>query len=371
MREAIRRWVEGIWYPVPNQPIPFFDCLCFLALLPFSILYTGISLLIQYSWALRNYFKPGYRARVPVIIVGNFTVGGTGKTPLVAYLCEQLKRQGWQPGIISRGYGRNKTGVQVVTKSVSPKAVGDEAMLLFDMTQQPTVVASSRNQAIKTLLSDFPSVDVIISDDGLQHAGLHADLRIAVVDALRGLGNGWCLPAGPLRAPLNWGQFGQVDIEVINETAMPIQNTNTFISTEYKFPMRFNVVGFSKMNMGAPYRADTPTISVTDFLKIYSGRQLHAVAGIGNPSVFFDSLERMGLSILRHAYPDHHAFKLEDLIFENPETIIMTEKDAVKCAPLLSDRDCWVLKIRVTIEEHFLSKVVQSIRHAQPLNKEQ
>jgi tetraacyldisaccharide 4'-kinase len=344
--------------------------LLFLMLLPFSLLYCLVSLLIQYTTALKQGIGSGYRSPVPVIVVGNFTVGGTGKTPLVAYLCDQLRQQGFQPGIISRGYGRKNTGILVVTENLSPQAVGDEALLLFQLTKGPMVIGSNRNQAIKNLLSIFPTVNVIISDDGLQHAGLQADIRILVVDAIRRFGNGWCLPAGPLRAPRGLGRFNQVDIVVINETAIQAQNKNDNSDLDtvsvLQYPMRFEAVGFTKITAKIPYHGDLPIVSVSDFIKAYGNKHIHAVAGIGNPRSFFQSLENLQLSITRHVYPDHHDFQPEDLTFKTPDPIIMTEKDAVKCAPWLSHKDCWTLKIRVTIEERFSGMVGQLLQGVGP-----
>lgn len=373
MRTVLRHWVEDIWYPKVHQRLYVYPLrlACFLVLLPFSILYTLISILIQYATALKNRLGFGYQSPVPVVVVGNFTVGGTGKTPLTAYLCEQLIKQGFQPGIISRGYGRHTTGALLVTEHLSPQAVGDEAYLLFQLTQQPMVVCGNRNQAIQTLLSICPAVNVIISDDGLQHAGLQADIRILVVDSVRKFGNAWCLPAGPLRAPLGIGRFSQVDMVVMNETGTPAQSAKTAFDKlgVSLYTMQFKAEGFIKIAPAAPYSIGEPLVPVPDFIKAYQGKHIHAVAGIGNPERFFESLERLGLSVVRHAYPDHHDFKPEDLTFKTPAPIIMTEKDAVKCASWLRHGDCWALKIRVTIEERFSRMVGQSIRDIQPRSR--
>lgn len=239
---------------------------------------------------------------------------------------------------------------------------------MLQLTKRPMVVANNRNKAIQTLLSTFPTVNVILSDDGLQNAGLQADIRILVVDAIRGFGNSWCLPAGPLRAPCDLGRFSRVTMIVFNETASyhKIAKAALDAMAVPKYHMRFEAMGFIKMTPGAPYRAGLPLVSVADFIKIYRGKHLHAIAGIGNPARFFKSLEDLGLSITRHTYPDHHDFKAKDLTFKTADPIIMTEKDAVKCAALVLHGDCWVLKIRVTIEGSFSGKVAHLIRSAQP-----
>jgi tetraacyldisaccharide 4'-kinase len=369
MHRVFRRWIEAVWYPNARQCLYAYplQMLFFLILSPFSLLYAFISLVIQYTAALKERLKFGYRSPVPVIVVGNFTVGGTGKTPLVAYLCEKLRQQGFQPGIISRGYGRKTSGVLVVTENLSSHTVGDEALLMFKLRRAPMVVGNNRNQAIQTLLSTFPTVNVIISDDGLQHAALQADIRILVIDAARGFGNAWCLPAGPLRAPRGLGKFSRAAMVVINETALRSQNTKAIVESFLvpTYSMQFEALGFINITPGVPYCGDTNPIPVTDFIKTYRGQQVHAVAGIGNPARFFASLGDLGLSITRHTYPDHHDFTPEDLTFKTPAPIIMTEKDAVKCAPFLSHGDCWALKIRVTIEEHFSGKVGQLIKDVQ------
>jgi tetraacyldisaccharide 4'-kinase len=364
MYRTLRGCVETLWYPSTRQRRHPLWTLSFLFLLPFSWLYALISLLLQYiNFGLR------YRSPVPVIVVGNLTVGGTGKTPLVAYLAEQLQRQGFKPGIISRGYGRKTSHSVIVTAEQSVAEVGDEAMLLFQLTQKPMVVSNSRNQAIQALLSHFPEVNLIISDDGLQHAALQADVRIVVVDASRQFGNGQCLPAGPLRAPLGLGRFSQADLIVVNES--PGKGYAARAKISYTFPrtpihaMQFQAEGFIHLKPNVAYHALPEPLSVSAFSKRYTG-PMHAVAGIGHPRRFFEFLETLGLSILRHPFPDHHNFQVRDLYFNPKSSIIMTEKDAIKCISCLPpDRDCWALRIRATIEESFLDTLKKAIQEPQ------
>ncbi|MEY3182209.1 MAG: lipid 4kinase [Pseudomonadota bacterium] len=371
MCKLLPGWIETIWYPSHMKPRSWWQTICFYLLLPFSLLYAMLSLLIQYTVLFARYYGLGYRSSVPVVVVGNFTVGGTGKTPIVSYLCEQLKKQGFHPGIISRGYGRSTKGVLTVTEELPAHMVGDEVALLFQLTACPIVVANRRNQAIQSLLTQVPAVDVIISDDGLQHAGLYPDLRIVVVDGQRGLGNGYCIPAGPLRAPrIAGGVFSQADVLVLNTSALTQSQVSQAITSHSMsmvpvYPMRFDVVGFCKVIPGIPYQTTLSTVSVESFMQSIQTTSVHAVAGIGNPGTFFHSLEKMGLNIVRHVYPDHHTFKSEDLMFEPQGTIIMTEKDAIKCAQHLPSGDCWVLKIRVTMDEGFSAMVGQSVKRNQ------
>jgi tetraacyldisaccharide 4'-kinase len=365
MRQVLRHWVADLWYPYPTkkQGRSFKQMVFFLILFPFSLLYGLISLFIQYGTALKQGLGFGYKAPVPVVVVGNFTVGGTGKTPLVIHLCQELIQQGFEPGIVSRGYGRKTNGVLVVTEDMSSQMVGDEASLVFKLTKRPMVVGNKRNKAIQRLLSIFPKVNVIISDDGLQHAGLQADVSIVVIDGERKFGNGWCLPAGPLRAPRNLGSFSRITMAVINERGKNQSLIPLDLSPQYH--MRFKEVGFIKINPGMTYDAEQTLLPVADFIKAYHGKHFHAVAGIGNPDGFFDLLKKLGLPFTPHVYPDHHDFKAEDLTFQTTDPIIMTEKDAVKCADLLWHGDCWALKIRVTIEESFLGKVVELVKKTQ------
>ena len=283
------------------------------------------ALLIPLSWLFsllstlrRALYKTGIFRRqhlaVPVIIVGNISVGGTGKTPLVIWLTQQLIAHGWQPGIISRGYGGNTSTPQAVTAHSDPQMTGDEPCLLAQRLPCPVWTGRDRPAAGRALLAAHPDINIIISDDGLQHYALARDVEIAVIDSVRGFSNARLLPAGPLREPIN--RLQQVDAVVINQTGIAHPGIPTL---RHAYPM--NLSGPSFHNLRHPEQRAV----AADF----SRQKIHAVAGIGHPQRFFEQLEAMGINIITHAFPDHYPYQVSDLNF--PGIIIMTEKDAVKC----------------------------------------
>jgi tetraacyldisaccharide 4'-kinase len=245
---------------------------------------------------------------VPVIVVGNITVGGTGKTPLVIWLVETLRTMGHRPGVVSRGYGgRARTWPQRVTADSDPALVGDEPVLIARRCACPVVTAPQRVSAARTLLAEY-DCDVIVSDDGLQHYALARDLEIVVMDGARRLGNGRCLPAGPLReAP---SRLQHVDIVVINGEARAGE-------------CGLRLVGERSRALLDP--------SLEQPLDHWRSGTVHAVAGIGNPARFFAHLRKHGLEVVEHAFPDHHRFQSRDIAFGDGRPVLMTEKDAVKC----------------------------------------
>jgi tetraacyldisaccharide 4'-kinase len=257
--------------------------------------------------------KTSYRAPVPVIVVGNISVGGTGKTPFTLWLLELLVDQGYRPGVISRGYGGKAPHYPVeVTASSCCVEVGDEPLMLVQRSGCPLVVDPDRGRAAAHLLA-LHDCDLIISDDGLQHYALARDLEIAVVDGQRGLGNGRCLPVGPLReAP---ERLDQVDYVVINGA-----------SAEFDYP------GGHIMTL-CPGQVMTLDGNVADL----PPQGVHAVAGIGNPQRYFDTLATMGYTVIPHPFSDHHDYRSEELDFDDDRPLLMTEKDAVKCRAFGSD----------------------------------
>jgi tetraacyldisaccharide 4'-kinase len=255
------------------------------------------------------------RVRLPVavIIVGNITVGGTGKTPLVIWLARWLRQCGYRPGIVTRGYGgRARDWPQVVRADSDPAWVGDEPILLARHADCPVVADPDRVRAARSVMAH--GCDVVISDDGLQHYRLARDVEIAVLDGNRRLGNGRCLPAGPLREPA--GRLAAVDACVTNGAAK-----------EGELAMQLVETGFHALDSDRDWPA-------TEF----RGRRAHAVAGIGNPQRFFDHLRRLGVEITEHSFPDHHDFTQDELGFSDDLPILMTEKDAVKCAAFADAR---------------------------------
>ena len=255
------------------------------------------------------------RLPVPVIIVGNLTVGGTGKTPLVIWIADMLRKAGMSPGIVLRGYAGAGSGVLEVSTGAIAALVGDEAVLLAERSACPVWVGANRVASAQALLRMHPECNVLICDDGLQHYRLARDLEIAVEDG-RGHGNGRLLPAGPMREPGNRA----VEVTVVNAPeshSLPLRNGRV---------LRMTLVPGQLRRVGN--HATGPTQVALDSLK---GKRLHAVAGIGNPERFFEMLGAMGLDAKGHAFPDHHAYKTADLEFPDCDAVLMTEKDAVKC----------------------------------------
>lgn len=270
-----------------------------------------------------------------VIVVGNITVGGTGKTPLVIWLSEYLYLMGFKVGIISRGYGGSSPQWPVdVTPLERPEIVGDEAVLLRKNTNLPVIVSPVRADAARMLI-DLYKVDVIISDDGLQHLALQRDLEIVVIDAKRRFGNNRLLPSGPLRQ----------SVKSISKDAIKIYSGQGDLS-QFDCSMRFNPVLFRNVN-------NSDLVIDIDELQ---GSEINAVAGIGYPDKFFDLLESLDIRVHRHGFPDHHIFQAEDFKFEHDLALIMTEKDAVKCVNMVGDNS-WYLEINVLPNENFKSRI--------------
>ncbi len=272
---------------------------------------------------------------VPVIVVGNITVGGTGKTPLVIALVTALREGGWKPGVVSRGFGGSATGVVRVDAQSDPAVVGDEARLIFDATQATMVVGRDRVRASRTLID--AGVNVIVSDDGLQHYRLQRDVEICVIDGARRFGNGHRLPAGPLREPMK--RLGGVDFRVCNggeakrgEIAMRLDGDTAVALDDATRTVRL---------------AEIP--------------RAHAVAGIGNPQRFFAALRASGIDVIEHAFADHHAFVATDLEFGDGLSVLMTDKDAVKCGSF-ARANFWRVPVRAILPQTFFNDVIARLR---------
>ena len=284
------------------------------------------------------------RVGAPVIVVGNITAGGAGKTPLVLWLAEYLRGRGFRPGIVSRGYGATPAKKpQQAEGDSDPAVVGDEPMLLAGRTKCPVVVAIRRPLAARELIARY-GCDLIIADDGLQHYALGRDIEIAVIDGERRFGNGRCLPAGPLREPQ--GRLDSVDLVVSKHKAG---------RHEYKMAYRYGeLVSLLDANKTRP-------------LADLAGEAAHAVAGIAEPSRFFAHLQAGGIDIIRHAFPDHHPYSAADLAFNDGRAVVMTEKDAVKCRAFATQR-CWYLPIRAELPDSFryrLDQLLQEVMDGQ------
>ncbi len=293
-----------------------------------------VSLIFRFFSGLRrmayrsNLLQPTH-CPVPVIVVGNITTGGTGKSPLVIYLVELLRAHGFNPGVVSRGYGGslNRVPTGVYPESL-PEEVGDEPVMIVRRTKVPMVIGRKRVLAAKACYQQF-GVDVIISDDGLQHYALARDIEIAVIDGERRFGNGWLLPAGPLREPLS--RLQKVDAIVTNGTPKP---------------------GEFKMELVADHMQRVCKPEVRQPLNYFGERLVYAVAGIGNPERFFNLLTEFGMQIIPCPYPDHYSYKSTDLDFATSAPIVMTEKDAVKCKDFDDDK-LWSLTVSAKLDPAF------------------
>lgn len=324
-------YITRIWY---NKKIKIFY---YIILSPFEFIFK-IIVLIRKNLYKYNILK-SHKFNIPVIVVGNITVGGTGKTPLVIYIANYLKNLGYNPGIISRGYKSLVNGVNLVTKDLNPIIFGDEPVLLANATNCSVVIGKDRVATIKYLLKNFNNINIIISDDGLQHYKLKRDLEIAVIDGYRQFGNEHLLPLGPLREPIS--RLETVDIVVSNDKQV----------LDYKYII--------KLVPNKCYNLIDPN-NIADITKF---NKVHAVAGIGNNQRFFDLLKNLGLQLMEHSFPDHYNFKPEDLNFFDDLPIIMTEKDAVKCAAFAKNNFwCQTVIVKINLEQEFNSYLINKIK---------
>ncbi len=272
---------------------------------------------------------------IPVVVIGNINVGGTGKTPLTCRLVELLGQHRIKVGIISRGYGSQAPQYPyALAKGESATIVGDEPKLLRDRLGCPVVIGSDRNEAIK-LLSE-QGVDLILSDDGLQHYKMARDYEIVVLDATRKLGNGWLLPAGPLR-----------------EGAWRLNTVNAIIENGPKDSSGMSIIATAWVNAKTHERKP---------LNYFDGKKLHAVAGIGNPQRFFSTLDDLNLEHIGHVFVDHHKFVESDLRLadEFSDQLVMTEKDWVKCAKF-ADESMWYLEISACLDNQLEAKLLKDL----------
>jgi len=319
------KWLQRVWYE---------DAAAGWVLLPLSGLYW---LLIRLRALLyRSGVLPSHKVHVPVIVVGNITAGGTGKTPVVLWLVELLRAQGFSPGVVSRGYGGSKSGTSMRVDADSDAAVvGDEPVLLARRGQCPVAVDSNRVRAAVMLIDD--GVDVIVADDGLQHCRLQRDYELCVIDCERGLGNRRLLPAGPLReSPDRLGSVDQVLVNGVSEMANAIS---------------FELVASDAMRLNG---------SLGRPLNRFKGTTVHAVAGIGNPKHFFDLLRMHGLQLIEHSFPDHAAIAAAELQFGDDFEVFITEKDAVKLGGKLSDK-YWYVPVNLTMDTAKSSALIEHI----------
>lgn len=305
-------------------------------LLPLSWIFNFVVSLRQFLYCLQ--VKKTHRFSVPVIVVGNITVGGTGKTPLVIWLANLLRAQGFKPGIVTRGVGgQQQQAPRLVRSDSCVREVGDEAVLLAARSGCPVMIGINRVAAVKALLQQA-QCDVVISDDGLQHYALHRDIEIAVIDGMRGLGNQRLLPAGPLREKPS--RLKRVDFVVR-------QGSETVSANEVSMQLQGN-------NLVALQGGQQKAMS--DF----KNQRVHAVAAIGNPKRFFECLRTQQLDVIEHVFPDHYLFQAKDICFADNLPVIMTEKDAVKCREFASSQH-WYYPVDVVLSKDLGSDILKKI----------
>jgi len=294
---SIQSWLNRIWYERAAPP---------WWLIPPSLLYGAIAGLRRFVYVHR--MRRAARLSCPVVVVGNLSVGGTGKTPLVCWLVAHLSERGYKPGIVTRGYGGSAGDVRRIGAADDPSVVGDESIVLARRTGAPVAIGRDRPAAAQLLVS--AGCDVIVSDDGLQHYPLARDCEVVVIDGDRRFGNGWLLPAGPLReAP---GRLKTADAIIVNGGRPMLSGA---------LSMRLEAKHAVALRGGAVRSLNTLT-----------GQAVHAVAGIGNPERFFNMLRARGIEVLGRPLADHARLKQVDIDFGDDKSVLMTEKDAVKCA---------------------------------------
>jgi len=321
------QWLEQHWYR--TTPLH-------LILLPVSFIFHIVAATRRALY--RSGILTSVKLPAPIIVVGNITVGGSGKTPLTLWLAQQLIDSGWHPGIISRGYGGTTKSPLAVHASSSHDEAGDEAVLMAQRKLCPVWVGRDRVGAARALLQTHPECDIVLSDDGLQHYRLQRDFEIVVVDGLRRFGNGFLLPAGPLREPLS--RLTQVDAVVIHGgVASKGQHSMQLYGENFYNLLNPNVVAHA-----------------ADFV----GQRLHAIAGIGHPQRFFTHLNQLGLKVQAHPFPDHHRFTPADLDYADADAILMTEKDAVKCTTFANEK-CWVLRVDAQLDSLLTQQILKKV----------
>jgi tetraacyldisaccharide 4'-kinase len=304
---TLESWFNRIWYERAAPP---------WWLVPLSLVYGAVSGSRRFLYV--RGLRRATRLPCPVVVVGNVSVGGTGKTPLVIWLVQHLAKRGFRPGIVTRGYGGSSSVVRRIDLADDPSLVGDESLLLARRTGAPVAVGRDRPAAARLLVS--AGCDVIVSDDGLQHYALARDCEIVVIDGDRRFGNGWLLPAGPLRETPS--RLKIADAIVVNGG-------------------RALLAGALSMRLEAKTAVALVAGTVQPLSQL-AGRSVHAIAGIGNPERFFNMLRARGIEVLGRALPDHARLTAGDIEFGDDKPVLMTEKDAVKCGAFAGTRHWYV-----------------------------
>jgi tetraacyldisaccharide 4'-kinase len=320
---SVQSWLNDIWYERAAPP---------WWLLPLSLIYGAVVGSRRHFYAMR---KPT-RVSLPVVVVGNLSVGGTGKTPLVCWLVARLADLGFKPGVVTRGYGGSSGSIRLAAPSDAPGVVGDESVLLARRSGVPVAIGRDRPAASQLLVN--AGCDVIVSDDGLQHYALARDCEIVVIDGDRLFGNGRLLPAGPLRE--NRSRLAAADAVVVNGGRALLGGA---LSMRLEAKRALSLIG------GAVKRLDE-----------FAGHSVHAVAGIGNPQRFFNMLRARGIEVTGHPLPDHARLQASDISFADGRPVLMTEKDAVKCE-LIAGPQHWYVPVTASFtgaESDALLKIV-------------
>lgn len=321
-------FLQRIWYGGARVPwwlvmlVPVYRVLAMLRALPYTL-----------GWRRRA------RIGVPVVVVGNLVVGGSGKTPLVIALAQALRERGWRPGVVSRGYGGSARAPRLLDAQAMPAEVGDEPCLIRRRSQVPVAIGRDRVRAARLLLD--AGVDVVIADDGLQNPHFARDVEICVIDGRRRFGNGRLLPAGPLREPLS--RLPQLDFRVCNGAGAGVDEVPMRLLGEVALPLDGHEAPRALASFGP-------------------GR-VHAVAAIGDPARFFASLRDHGIELIEHAFADHHAFVAADLDFGDRLPVLMTEKDAVKCRAFAQPWH-WQVPVTADLPASFFDAVAACVRNA-------
>lgn len=317
-------WLNRRWY-AGNLPPPWW-------LLPLSWLFGFVAALRRGAYGIGILRRK--RVGVPVVVVGNINIGGSGKTPVVIAVVEALRAAGWRPGVVSRGYGARVPGVRVLREGDSADAVGDEPGLMRERGI-PVAIGADRVRAATGLIYTH-KVDVIVADDGLQHYRLARACEVVVIDGRRRFGNGALLPAGPLREPVS--RLSSVDV---------VLTSGPPVAGEF---------GFRLISDTCVRLSDGESRPLSSF----RGVRVHAVAGIGDPRRFFDMLARQGVYVTPHPFPDHHRFRAEELQFNDGLPVLLTEKDAVKCRGMVSD-ETWMVTVRAHLDPAAVARIIRCI----------
>lgn len=328
-------WLQKHWYRTTRLH---------LILVPISLIF---HVLVAFRRELyQNGMKTSERLLVPVIVIGNISVGGTGKTPLTLALAQQLIAHGLNPLIVSRGYKNAAQHPQQVDPDMTAQYAGDEPLLMARRNICPVWVGKDRAATARAALLAHLQCDVVLCDDGLQHYRLQRDVEIAVIDGERGFGTGWLLPAGPLREPVS--RLQTVDAVVVNG--------GTVATGQYAMHLEGSVF-YNLLDPSLMATADDLRKRIADL----HPSKIHAVAGIGNPQRFFNHLEQLGISFTPHAFPDHHPYSEPDLDFGDCDSILLTEKDAVKCAAF-ADTRYWVLRVDAQFDSALTDLILRKIK---------